>query len=73
MGVARSLSAAWRVPVEESLGPNSSPLEYVAGLYMLGSSSFILCENWGKCDNFQLLSIGIVCLVSSSWYQPLVL
>jgi hypothetical protein len=54
--------------VEESLGPNSSPLEHVAGVYILGSSSFILCEKWGKCDNFQLLSICIVCLVSSSWY-----
>ncbi len=54
--------------MEESLGPNSSPLEHVAGVYILGSSSFILCEKWGKCDNFQLLSICIVCLVSSSWY-----
>jgi hypothetical protein len=68
MGVARSLLTAWRVQVEEGFGPNSSPLEHVAGVYILGSTSFILCENWGKCDNFQLLSIGSVCLVSSSWY-----
>jgi hypothetical protein len=45
MGVARSLLAASRMQVEESLGLNSSPLEHVVGVYILGSSSFIFCEN----------------------------
>jgi hypothetical protein len=45
MGVAHSLLAACRVRVEESLGPNSSLLEHVGGVYILGLSSFILCEN----------------------------
>lgn len=31
MKVARTLLSAWRVRSEESLGPNSSPLEHVAG------------------------------------------
>ena len=37
MGVAKNLSAAWRVRVEESLGPNSSPLEHIAGMLLLRS------------------------------------
>jgi len=45
MGVAHNLLAAWRVWVEESLGLNSSLLEHVAGVYILGLSSFMLCEN----------------------------
>ena len=39
MGVAKNLLAAWRVRVEESLGPNSSPLEHVAGMLLLRSLS----------------------------------
>jgi hypothetical protein len=30
---ARELLAAWRVRLEESVGPNSSPLEHVAGIH----------------------------------------
>jgi len=73
MGVAQNLLVVYRMWVEENLGPNSSPLKHVASVYTLGSLSFIFCGKWGKCDNFQLFFISIMCLVSSSWYQPLVL
>lgn len=42
MGVAKNLLAAWRVRVEESLGPNSFPLEHVAGMLLLRSLSIYI-------------------------------
>ena len=35
MAHASALLSAWRIRMEESAGPNSSPLEHVAGIFFI--------------------------------------